>query len=125
MVQNEAVLFEERRKEVRFTLSGLIPLELRNMANNDFVATVFLDISTRGLGVLIEPGFQIDEIVNLKVNERLKIPMSVRWIKKPTGVLAPGVPALNRAGLCLVQNDGPMETHDLLELLSPLHCIEY
>ncbi len=124
MIRNEAALFEERRKEIRYPLCGLVPLWLTHRDQEKPIDTVFLDVSNRGLGVLCEPGLQVDKILWLNVNQRINLPMSVRWVKKPSGVFAQNIPDFYRAGLCLVDNDGPAETHDLIEILTPFNCID-
>ena len=119
---NESALMQERRMEVRYSLNGLVPLKL--MIDDKILDAIFLDVSSRGLGLIVEPSLKVDQTVNLKVSGSLTIPVSVRWIKKPIGLTAPGVPIFHRAGVCLI-NEPNRGQVNILEVLEHLHCVDH
>ncbi|SMF76631.1 PilZ domain-containing protein [Pseudobacteriovorax antillogorgiicola] len=123
---NESLLMQERRTEVRYSLNGLVPLRLE-LEKGQVLDAIFLDASTRGLGMIVEPSLKVDQQVLLKVGGGIQLKMSVRWIKKPMGLTAPGVPVFHRAGVCLLQGSGSQgeKPSSILEILENFHCVDH
>ncbi|NRA67873.1 MAG: PilZ domain-containing protein [Pseudobacteriovorax sp.] len=119
----EAVLLQERRLEVRFNLNGLIPLSLIS-GNGRVLTAIFVDVSRRGLGLIIEPSLRVDEEITLKIAGSKDVPMSVRWVKKPLGVTAPGVPSFHRTGIC-IDTTKISGTLDLTRVLEQFNCVDF
>ncbi len=116
----DSVFMQERRFEVRYSLNGLIPIRLMSQDMAPVVA-MFIDASSRGLGIIVEPKLRVDEHVTLKLSTGLELDMMVRWIKKPIGFSTPDTPIFHRAGLCLTN---PSDI-DIVRLLEQYDCVDH
>lgn len=115
---NEATLLQERRNEIRFGLTGLIPLRLEQEGSP--IDALFLDSSKRGLGIVVEPVLKVDQLLTLNIGGGHQLQVSVRWVKKPVGFSGPGIPAFHRAGLLLTDTKV-----NLLEYLENFYCVDH
>ena len=85
---------------------------------------IFLDASAKGLGLVVEPCLKVDEVIVIQMGGGVTLKFSVRWIKKPVGFSAPGVPVFHRAGVCLIEDDGAMP-NNILSILENFHCVDH
>ena len=119
----DSVLLKERRLEIRFSLNGLVPMRIQTDSKEGLVA-MFIDASSRGVGLIVEPVLRVDEEVTLKLATGMEIPMSVRWVKKPVGLSNPNVPIFHRAGLCITDHPDHLGV-DLIKILEQFDCVDH
>lgn len=80
MTQSSAEKAAEKRRHVRYALTGEIPGVLTN-ERGEALEVVAVDISQRGIGVLLVPGPERREVLTLTLRgpETLVLRFEVRW----------------------------------------------
>lgn len=73
----------ENRDEVRFSLSGQLPVSFRLMRTESAFEALFVDISSRGLGLLVDGlHVNIGDQVEMKSDAGRTYSFQVIWVKK-------------------------------------------
>jgi len=92
----------ERRKHVRFALSGELPGNLTNASGQDF-AVLPVDVSMVGLGVLLDPGPSLGERLSLTIRQgdhEQELVFVVKWTAAESFICElPGLDQLRHCGL--------------------------
>ncbi|MBF0440822.1 MAG: PilZ domain-containing protein [Oligoflexales bacterium] len=111
----------ERRLYNRFALRGTLPGDLRDK-NGNRLDIVTVDVSSNGMGLLIDPAPKIGDMLSLsmtKDGQPIDLIFKVEWIQPAAGLVdIPGVEDAKRCGV-LLKNDGI----NLLELLSGFNSV--
>jgi len=73
----------ENRDEVRFSLSGKLPVSFHYGPQNKTIEALFVDISHQGLGLLInDQNLNIGDIVSMQTEQGKTYSFQVIWLKK-------------------------------------------
>ena len=120
---NESTLLQERRNDIRYSVSGLVPMELKK-EDGTSIDAVFLDASRTGVGMIVEPTLKVDQQMMLKLSGSYELQVSVRWIKKPVGFNSSNGPSFHRAGLSLIMDENNPKLN-LLEILENFNCVDH
>jgi hypothetical protein len=108
----------DKRSEVRYGLSGLVPAAIQGAGGCD-LDVVMLDVSRGGLGILIN-GFvpRIGDVLSFCIDGQESIPLSVRWMRRTSLGVGAGL-GVTRVGLAV---QSPLE--NLVERLKPFACVD-
>jgi hypothetical protein len=73
--------FSDKRRELRFAVTGMPNANLR-LPNGDDLVFFFVDASTHGVGIVIDTPIKIGENLHLTIDARnhYKLELEVRWI---------------------------------------------
>lgn len=118
---SDAILNRERRVETRLSILGCCPLRLQQ--DDQELDAIFLDVSSKGIGLLVEPSLKVDQSISVFIQDQFKWLASVRWVKRPPGLHAKGVPEFHRAGLFLVGKPDS-SNKSFIETLRAFHCLD-
>ena len=99
-------IWTERRRYVRFALSGELPGIITNAGGVVF-EVLPVDVSQCGLGLLLDPGPKIGDELILRINGESDTPQEflfvVKWTAKEATIAElPGLAALKHCGLAMV-----------------------
>ncbi len=109
----------EKRGEVRYGLSGLVPATVQGTDGVDIEA-VMIDVSAAGLGILTSSfSNRVGDILQLCIEGQASIEMTVRWMRRPSMGDWTGSQTLTRVGLAAQKGQD-----SLLDRLEPFACID-
>lgn len=111
----------ERRQFLRYALTGDLPGRLTNAAGVVF-NVVTVDVSRRGLGLLLDPAPQEDEMLTLTLEGQRgrSIVMEVRWSEQHHEFDSlPGLQSMRRCGLMAQERK-----IDLVTILAKYDCVQ-
>ncbi|MEI6834312.1 MAG: hypothetical protein WCL28_10015 [bacterium] len=79
--QAETQNFSDKRRELRFAVTGMPNAKLR-LPNGDDVVFFFVDASTHGVGIVIDTLIKTGENLYLTIDDRdhFELGLEVRWI---------------------------------------------
>jgi hypothetical protein len=79
--QDKTQNFSDKRRELRFGVTGMPNAKLR-LTNGDDVVFFLVDASTHGVGIVIDTLIKIGENLHLTIDDRnhYKLVLEVRWI---------------------------------------------
>ncbi len=107
----------ERRGEIRYSFYGELPARLFDETDNHELGFVLVDISRRGLGLLVSPSPKVGTIVRLEFDEANRPPLRFRVCYLAQAIYGniAGLEEMKRCG-CVTLADTPAE-FDLIEYL--------
>ncbi len=106
---------QERRQEIRYSLFGELPARMINLATEQELTFLTIDISTRGLGLLVSPSPAEGQTIRLDFIDqtRKSLEFIVRHVHDVMEDPVHGFESMRRCGLEL--NDNLATSLDLIQ----------
>jgi len=114
---------QERRQEIRYSLFGEIPASMTNLATQQELVFLTIDISHRGLGLLVSPNPTESQVIRLDFAEknRPSLEFVVRHVHLVMENPVQGFESMRRCGLELKDDSG--SNLDLIELFGSFDSV--
>ena len=104
---------DERRNQLRYSIAGEIPAQFFVQGQPEPLEYVFVDVSSRGLGVMLSPAPPLDSIVELKLEKSTQVlAFHVRYVKTESAFLGTDLESMRRCGCELHESQ-----HDQIDLV--------
>lgn len=114
---------QERRQEIRYSLFGELPARMINLATEQELTFLTIDISTRGLGLLVSPSPAEGQTIRLDFIDqtRRSLEFIVRHVHSVMEDPVQGFESMRRCGLEL--NADPATNLDLIEFFGSFDSV--
>lgn len=114
---------QERRQEIRYSLFGELPARMINLATEQELTFLTIDISTRGLGLLVSPSPIEGQTIRLDFVDqtRKSLEFIVRHVHSVMEDPVRGFESMRRCGLEL--NDDRSEMFDLITFFGSIDSV--
>lgn len=114
---------QERRRHVRYALTGTIPGHVQG-SNGVRYEVVTVDVSVRGIGLLLEPTPAVQDRLNISFDNDQGgevLSFEVRWLSENHELTnVPGLEQMRRCGLSLLDH----HVDDLVDFLATIDCLQ-
>ena len=114
----------EKRSHIRYPLSGHLPGTMVN-SKGEVLESLIVDISAKGLGLLLDPGPQMGDILSLQFNTDhvQEVKFEVKWsLHSDKTQQLPGLHDMCRCGLLIL--DDSDDSLDLIEIMNRFDGID-
>ncbi len=114
---------QERRQEIRYSLFGELPARMINLATEQELTFLTIDISTRGLGLLVSPSPAEGQTIRLDFIDqtRKSLEFIVRHVHDVMEDPVHGFESMRRCGLEL--NDNLATSLDLIQFFGSFDSV--
>ncbi len=114
---------QERRQEIRYSLFGELPARMINLVTEQELTFLTIDISTRGLGLLVSPSPTEGQTIRLDFIDqtRKSLEFVVRHVHNVMEDPVHGFESMRRCGLEL--NDNRASNLDLIQFFGSFDSV--
>jgi c-di-GMP-binding flagellar brake protein YcgR len=114
---------QERRQEIRYSLFGEVPARMINLATEQELTFLTIDISHRGLGLLVSPSPSEGQVIRLEFidQNQQSLQFVVRHVHSAMDNPVHGFESMRRCGLEL--NDEKNSHLNLIEFLGSFDSV--
>jgi c-di-GMP-binding flagellar brake protein YcgR len=118
-----ALSSQERRQEIRYSLFGELPARMINLTTEQELTFLTIDISSRGLGLLVSPSPAEGQAIRLDFTDQThqSLELIVRHVHSVMDDTVDGFESMRRCGLEL--NDDRASGLDLIEFFGSFDSV--